>query len=220
MKIIITGATGMIGEGVLLAALNHPAITGVLMVNRRTFQLRHPKLSELIVKDFTDLDAHGAQLTGYDGCFYCAGISSFGMNEEKYNHITFYTTLMFAKRLADLNPHMVFFYLSGVYADSSENGKIMWARVKGKTENTLKKLHFRAAYSFRPGFIIPLKVQENVRLIYKGLNFIYPFLFRNQTLTYDEIVNALARVLTIGYKEKILEIKDLKLIARQNESNE
>jgi len=220
MKIIITGATGMIGEGVLLAALNHPAITGVLMVNRRTFQLRHPKLSELIVKDFTDLDAHGAQLTGYDGCFYCAGISSFGMNEEKYNHITFYTTLMFGKRLADLNPHMVFFYLSGVYADSSENGKIMWARVKGKTENTLKKLHFRAAYSFRPGFIIPLKVQENVRLIYKGLNFIYPFLFRNQTLTYDEIVNALARVLTIGYKEKILEIKDLKLIARQNESNE
>lgn len=210
----------MIGEGVLLAALNHPAITAVLMVNRRTSQLRHPKLSELIVKDFTDLDAPCAQLTGYDGCFYCAGISSLGMNEEKYSHITFYTTMMFAKRLADLNPYMVFFYLSGVYSDSSENGKIMWARIKGKTENALKKLHFRAVYSFRPGFIIPLKVQENVKLIYKGLNFIYPFLFRNQTLTYDEIVNALARVLAIGYKEKILEIKDLKLIARQNESNE
>ena len=205
----------MIGEGVLLATLKHPAITGVLMVNRRTSQLRHPKLSELIVQDFTDLDAHGAQLTGYDGCFYCAGISSFGMTEEKYNHITFYITMMFAKRLADLNPHMVFFYLSGVYADSSENGKIMWARVKGKTENALKKLHFRAVYSFRPGFIIPLKVQENVRLIYKGLNLIYPFIFPNQTLTYDDIVTALNRTLALGYKEKILEIKDLKLIVEK-----
>lgn len=215
MKIIITGATGMIGEGVLLTTLSHPDITEVLMVNRRTSPLRHPKLSELIVKDFTDLGAHSGQLTGYDGCFYCAGISSFGMNEEKYNHITYYTTMMFAKALAYLNPDMVFFYLSGVYADSSENGKIMWARIKGKTENALNTLRFRAVYSFRPGFIIPLKAQDNVRLIYKGLNLIYPFIFPNQTLTYDDIVTALNRILALGYKEKILEIKDLKLIAQQ-----
>jgi len=215
MKIIITGATGMIGEGVLLTTLSHPDITEVLMVNRRTSPLRHSKLSELIVKDFTDLDGHSGQLTGYDGCFYCAGISSFGMNEEKYNHITFYTTMMFAKALAYFNPDMVFFYLSGVYADSSENGKIMWARIKGKTENALNTLHFRAVYSFRPGFIIPLKAQDNVRLIYKGLNLIYPFIFPNQTLTYDDIVTALNRIMVLGYKGKVLEIKDLKLIAQQ-----
>jgi len=215
MKIIITGATGMIGEGVLLATLNHPAITRILMVNRRTSQLRHPKLSELIVKNFTDLDAHSTQLTGYDGCFYCAGISSFAMNEEKYKHITFYTTMMFAQKLADLNPHMTFFYLSGLYADSSEDGKIMWARVKGKTENALLKLRFRDVYSFRPGFIIPLKAQKNTRLIYKLLNLIYPFVFPNQTLKYDEIATALVRILESGCKEKILEIKDLKLIANQ-----
>jgi uncharacterized protein YbjT (DUF2867 family) len=217
MKIIITGATGMIGEGVLLASLDHPNITEVLMVNRRVAPLKHPKLSELIVKDFTDLAAYSAQLTGYDGCFYCAGISSFGMDEQKYSHITFYTTIMFAKELARFNPNMVFFYLSGVYADSSENGKIMWARIKGKTENALNELHFKAAYSFRPGFIIPLKAQKNVRLIYKGLELIYPFVFPNKTLTYDEIGTALMQILTLGCNKNILEIKDLKLIAKQAE---
>ncbi len=220
MKIIITGATGMIGEGVLLTTLNHPDITEVLMINRRTSPLRHPKLSELIVEDFTDLEAHSAQLTGYDGCFYCAGISSFGMKEKKYNHITFYTTMMFAKTLANVNPDMVFFYLSGVYADSSENGKIMWARIKGKTENSLSALPFRSVYSFRPGFIIPLKTQQNVRLIYKGLNLIYPLIFPNKTLTYDEIVTALTRTMSFRYKNNILEIEDLKLIAEQNKSVE
>ncbi|EHQ24821.1 NAD-dependent epimerase/dehydratase family protein [Mucilaginibacter gracilis] len=217
MKIIITGATGMIGEGVLLAALDHPNVTKVLMVNRRASPLRHPKLAELIVKDFTDLAAYSAQLTGYDGCFYCAGISSVGMGEQQYSHITFYTTIIFAKELAHLNPDMVFFYLSGVYADSSENGKIMWARIKGKTENALNELPFKAVYSFRPGFIIPLKAQKNVRLIYKGLNLIYPFLFPNQTLTYDEIGTTLMRILTLGYNKNILEIKDLKSIAKQAE---
>ncbi|MDR7128055.1 uncharacterized protein YbjT (DUF2867 family) [Algoriphagus sp. 4150] len=220
MKIIITGATGMIGEGVLLASLDHPDITGILMVNRRASPLTHPKLSELIVKDFTDLAAHSDQLTGYDGCFYCAGISSFGMDEDKYNHITFYTTLLFAKELAYLNADMVFFYLSGVYADSSEKGKIMWARIKGKTENALNELHFKAVYSFRPGFIIPMKAQKNVRWIYKGLNLIYPFVFPNKTLTYDEIATALIRILTLGYSATILEIKDLKLIAKQAELEE
>jgi nucleoside-diphosphate-sugar epimerase len=215
MKIIITGATGMIGEGVLLASLNHPAITGVLMVNRRPSPVRDPKLSELIVKDFTDLAAYSHQLTGYDACFYCAGISSFGMAEAKYNHITFHTTIVFAKQLAHLNPAMVFFYLSGVYADSSEKGKIMWARIKGKTENALNELDFKTVYSFRPGFIIPLQAQKNVRLIYKALNVIYPFVFRNKTLTYDEIAAALIWILTFGYAGNILEISDLKLIGKQ-----
>lgn len=213
MKIIITGATGMIGEGMLLASLDHPAITEVLMVNRRASPLKHLKLSELIVEDFTDIAAYSNQLTGFDGCLYCAGISSFGMNESRYNHITFYTTLMFAKQLARCNPDMLFFYLSGVYADSSEKGKIMWARIKGKTENALNELPFKAVYSFRPGFIVPLKAQKNVRWIYKGLQLVYPFVFPNQTLTYDEIVHALILTLTVGYNTNILEIKDLKCIA-------
>lgn len=210
----------MIGEGILLASLDYPNITRVLMVNRRASPLKHPKLSELIVNDFTDLAAYSAQLTGYDGCFYCAGISSFGMDERKYSHITFDTTIMFAKALAHLNPNMVFFYLSGVYADSSENGKIMWARIKGKTENALNELQFKAAYSFRPGFIIPLQAQKNVRLIYKGLNLIYPFLFPNKTLTYDEIGTALMRTLRHGYNKNILEIEDLELIAKHAELDE
>ena len=220
MKVIITGATGMIGEGVLLASLDHPRISKVLMVNRRASPVKHHKLSELIVKDFTDLAAHSVQLTGYDGCFYCAGISSFGMDEDKYNHITFKTTMLFAKELANLNPNMVFFYLSGVYADSSEKGRIMWARIKGKTENALNKLHFKAAYSFRPGFIIPLKAQKNVRCIYKALNLFYPFVFPDKTLTYNEIATALIRILKLGYNATILEIEDLKLIARQAELDE
>ncbi len=210
----------MIGEGVLLASLDHPDITGVLMVNRRASPLAHPKLSELIVKDFTDLASHSDQLMGYDGCFYCAGISSFGMDEDKYNHITFYTTIMFAKELANVNPNMVFFYLSGVYADSTEKGRIMWARIKGKTENALNELNFKAAYSFRPGFIIPMKAQKNVRPIYKGLKLIYPFVFPNKILTYDEIGIALVRILTLGYSATSLEIEDLKLIAKQAELDE
>lgn len=220
MKIIVTGATGMIGEGILMAALDHPNITGVLMVNRRVSPLKHPKLSELIVKDFTQLTTYSAQLAGYDGCFYCAGISSFGMGEQQYNHITFYTTIMFAKELARVNPDMVFFYLSGVYADSSEKGKIMWARIKGKTENALNNLPFKAVYSFRPGFIMPLKTQKNVRLIYKGLRLIYPIIFPNKTLTYEEILTALIRILIRGYHKSILEIKDLKLVAKQVEMGE
>jgi len=213
MKIILTGATGMIGEGILLASLNHPDITQVLMVNRRASTLTHPKLSELIVQDFTDISAYANQLTGYDGSFYCAGISAFGMDEDKYSHITFHTTIMFAKDIAHFNPGMVFFYLSGLYADSSGNGKIMWARVKGKTERALNELSFKAVYSFRPGFIIPLKLQKNARLIYKALNLIYPIIFPYMTLTYDEIVTALIRTLTLGYNKNILEIKHLKLIA-------
>jgi len=204
----------MIGEGVLLTALDRHDITEILMINRKPSPIKHPKLSEMIVKDFTDLTDYHEQMKGFDSCFYCAGISSFGMNEDKYRHITYHTTILFATELANLNPGMVFFYLSGVYADSSENGKIMWARIKGKTENKLNKLHFKTAYSFRPGFIIPLKEQKNTRLIYKFLNLTYPFIFPNKTLTYTEIVTALIHIVTKGYNKSILEIKDLKSISK------
>ena len=207
----------MMGEGLLLASLAHPHITQVLMVNRRASGLKHPKLTELIVTDFTQLASYGVHLTGYDACFYCAGISSFGMDEQQYSHTTLYTTLMFAQDLARFNPAMVFVYLSGVYADSSEKGNIMWARIKGKTENALNELPFKAVYSFRPGFIIPLKGQKNVRLLYKGLKLVFPFVFPKLTLTYDEVATALIRVLRLGYDKTILEIKEMKSLAKQSE---
>lgn len=201
----------MIGEGMLLTCLQQTEISEILMVNRRHSPIRHPKLSELIVQDFTDLSSYTEQLTGYDACIYCAGISSFGMNESQYSHITFDTTMAFAETLSALNPQMTFFYLSGVYADSSAKGRIMWARVKGKTENALARLPFKKVYSFRPGFIIPLAAQNNTRMLYKVLNLIYPIIFPKQTLTYGEIVRALLHIFKTGYSRNTLEIRDLKI---------
>ncbi|MCK8495207.1 epimerase [Spirosoma sp. RP8] len=205
------------GKGLLLASLDHPHITQVLMVNRRSSGLKHPKLTELIVPDFTHLVSYSVHLPVYDGCFYCAGISSFSMDEQQYSHITLYTTMLFARDLARFNPGMVFVYLSGLYADSSERGKIMWARIKGKTENALNELPFKAVCSFRPGFIMPLKGQKNVRLLYKGLKLIYPYVFPKLTLTYDEVATALIRVLRLGYDKTILEINEMKSLAKQSE---
>ncbi|MCF8448188.1 MAG: NAD-dependent epimerase/dehydratase family protein, partial [Bacteroidia bacterium] len=153
MKVIITGATGMVGEGILLACLENPTITEIVMINRRTFPLQNPKLKELIVSDFMKLENYSADFKEYDACFFCAGISSIGLKEPEYTHITYDITLNVAKVLADLNPKMVFTYVSGALTDSSEKGKSMWARVKGKTENDLMKLPFKGVYNFRPGFM-------------------------------------------------------------------
>src|ERR1700694_3290786 len=133
----------MVGEGVLLECLEHPAIEQVLMVNRRSYSAKHPKLKECIVPDFMDLDGFSSHLTGYDACFYCAGVSSAGMSEPEYSHITYDITTHFAQTLASLNPQMIFIYVSGSLTDSSEKGRIMWARVKGKTENALMRLGFQ-----------------------------------------------------------------------------
>lgn len=203
----------MIGEGVLLQVLDHPRVTHVLMVNRRASPMRHPKLSELIVADFTDLSSHRAQLAGYDTCIYCAGISSFGMSEAEYMSITYHTTILFADGIAALNPELRFFYLSGVYADSSETGRIMWARIKGKTENALHRIPMGAVYSFRPGFIKRLRSQKNVRWKYKILGRFYPSLFPKRTLSYAEIVSAIVFIAEAGHDEHTLEIKDLKMLA-------
>src|SRR5215216_5283317 len=135
MKVIITGATGMVGEGVLLECLENANIEEVLIVNRRHYEASHPKLKELLVPNFMDLTKVTDQLAGYDACFYCAGISSVGMEEADYHHITYDITLHFAQTLAHLNPGMVFTFVSGLYTDGTEKGAVMWARVKGKTEN-------------------------------------------------------------------------------------
>src|SRR6218665_1606000 len=156
MKIILTGATGMAGEGVLLECLQNDAVKEVLVVGRSHYEITHPKLKEWLVPDFLKLTADDI-LRGYDACFFCAGISSVGMSEEKYTAITYDTTMHFAKTLAEINTSMVFNYISGSQTDSSEKGKSMWARVKGKTENHLMKLPFRGQYNFRPGGMSPVK---------------------------------------------------------------
>jgi uncharacterized protein YbjT (DUF2867 family) len=151
-KTIITGATGMVGEGVLLECLNHPAVEQILVINRKPGGLSHPKLREIIHTDFLDLASIEAQLAGYDACFFCLGVSSVGMSQQEYKHITYDLTLNVAQLLAKGNPDMTFCYITGAGTDSSEVGRIAWARVKGATENALLRL-FKRAYMFRPGFM-------------------------------------------------------------------
>lgn len=216
MKVIITGATGMVGEGVLLECLENVAVKKVLMVNRKPSPISHPKLEELIVPDFMKPEQHAAALTGYDACFYCAGISSVGMNEADYTRITYDTTLVFAQALATLNPDMVFTFVSGAHTDSSEKGKIMWARVKGKTENALLKLPFRAEYNFRPGFMKPFKEQKNIKTFFKIIIPLFPILFPKKSLTMKQIGQAMINAVQKGYPKAILEIEDIKELAKIN----
>ncbi len=157
MKIIITGATGMVGEGVLLACLENAQITEVLSVSRKTTGYAHPKLKEYIVSDFLSLEETDEKLKGYDACFFCAGVSSVGMSEADYTKYTYDTTLNFAKAVSP-NPQMTFVYVSGAGTDSTSNR--IWVRVKGKTENDLMKLPFKNVFAFRPGAMEPYKGQK------------------------------------------------------------
>ena len=213
MKVIITGATGMVGEGVLLECLENAAVQEVLMINRRPYLLQHPKLKELIVADFMNLQQHTDKLKGYDACFYCAGVSSVGMNEAKYAYITYDTTMSFANTLAAINPAMVFTFVTGSHTDSSEKGKIMWARVKGRTENALMRLSFKGVYNFRPGFMKPFKEQKNVKSLFKPIILVFPLLFPKQSLTLKQVGQAMINAVLKGYPKKVLEIEDIKKLA-------
>ena len=217
LRIIITGATGMVGEGVLLECLEHPAVGQVLMVNRKPYPAKHPKLKECIVPDFLDLDGFTTQLTGYDACFYCAGVSSRGMSESEYSHITYDVTMHFAHKLASLNPRMIFDYVSGSLTDSTEKGRIMWARVKGKTENALMKCGFKRVYNFRPGFMKPTPGQRNIKSYYNFIGWLYPLLrtlFPNHVCTMREVGLAMINSALKGYPKQILEISDIKALAQ------
>ena len=156
MKVILFGATGMVGQGVLRECLLDPGVETVLAVGRSPTGQRHAKLREIAARQFLDYSAIESELTGYDACFFCLGVSSIGMDEERYRHLTYDITLAAATTLARLNPGMVLTYVTGRSTDSTEQGPMMWARVKGKTENDLLKLPFKAAYMFRPAGIQPL----------------------------------------------------------------
>ncbi|MEP6567976.1 MAG: epimerase, partial [Mesorhizobium sp.] len=156
MKVILFGATGMVGQGVLRECLLDPGVEAVLAIGRGPTGQHHAKLREIIHADFFNWSEIESQLTGFDGCFFCLGVSSIGMAEEKYRHLTYDLTMAAATTLARLNPGMTFTYVTGQGTDSTELGRVMWARIKGKTENDLRKLPFKAAYMFRPGGIQPL----------------------------------------------------------------
>ena len=211
IKAIITGTTGMVGEGVLHESLNHPDVESVFVINRRSCNVQHPKLKEILHNDFYDLSHIENQLAGYNACFFCLGTTSVGKSEDAYTHITFDLTKAFADTLLKHNPGMVFCYVSGSGTDSTENGKIMWARVKGRTENYLIKL-FPKAYMFRPGLIIPTKGLRNTLTPYKILTPLIPvvkLLFPKYICSLREIGIAMINSVTKGYEKNVLEVKDI-----------
>jgi uncharacterized protein YbjT (DUF2867 family) len=216
MNVIITGATGMVGKGVLLECLDHESVEKVLVIGRNPVDISHPKLAELIHNDFSDFSTVKEQLAGYDACFLCMGISSVGMKENDFKKVTYNYTLALARELLPLNPKMTITYVSGEGTDSSEKSRVMWARVKGKTENDLIKLGFKQAFMFRPGLIIPLR---GIKSRTKAYQFVYDYfmwlvrLFKavapNAVVNTTQLGKAMINAALYGYSSVIIKSKDI-----------
>jgi uncharacterized protein YbjT (DUF2867 family) len=216
MKVLITGSTGMVGEGVLLECLKHSGVDQVLVINRKPGGVTHAKLREIIHSDFFDLKPIEQQLTGLNACFFCLGVSSVGMSKEEYRHITYDLTLNVAQLLAKLNPVMTFCYVTGAGTDSSEQGSVAWARVKGAAENALMRL-FKQAYMFRPGFMKATQGQKNVKSYYKLIAWLYPIgrsLYPAGFCTLEEVGLAMIKTAIKGYPKQLLEVKDIVALAK------
>lgn len=211
MKVIVFGATGMVGQGALRECLLAPDVELVLAVGRNATGQRHNKLRELLTGDLFDLGRRAADLTGFDACLFCLGVSSAGMTETDYRRVTKDLTLLAGKLLAQLNPKMTFIYVSGAGTDSTEVGHSMWARVKGETENALLRLPFKAAYMFRPAYIQPLHGVRSrtawYRAAYAALGSFYPVLraaFRQSVTTTEEVGKAMLEVVRHGAPTHVL----------------
>jgi len=218
IKAIITGSTGMVGEGVLIECIQHPAIESLLVINRRPCGITHPKVKEIVHTDFFDLSSIESGLTGYNACFFCAGVSSVGMRESEYTRITYDLTMNFAETLSRLNPEMTFCYVSGAGTDSSEKGRMMWARVKGKTENDLMKLQFKNVFAFRPAFMKAVKGQKNLPKFYKYIQLPYPVLhalFPKYFGTLSDVGLAMINCSLAGTEKKVLEARDIAELAKR-----
>ena len=221
MKVILFGATGMVGQGVLRECLIDPEVENVLSVVRRSSGQTHQKLKEIVHDNFFDFSKIENDLRGYDACFFCLGISSVGLNEQEYQHITYDITIAAAQTLLKLNPDLTFVFVSGTGTDSTEKSKTMWARIKGKTENALLKMPFKAKYMFRPAFIQPLhgivSKTKLYRTLYVLLAPVYPllkfFLPRHVTTT-ENIGRAMLIVAKQGASKNVLENADIDQIAR------
>jgi nucleoside-diphosphate-sugar epimerase len=215
IKVIVTGVTGMVGEGVLLECLRNDRVESVLAVCRKPLDQSDPKLKVFLAPDFLAIEATTARLEGYDACFYCAGVSSNGVTEQDYTRITYDTTLHFASVALQANPGIVFSFVSGHLADSSEQGRVMWARIKGKTENALMKMFHGKEYNFRPALMRPMPGQTHFhgynrwthKILYPVLSLFFP------ACSIQEIARAMINATLMGYEKPILEVSDIKKLA-------
>ncbi|WP_114790876.1 NAD-dependent epimerase/dehydratase family protein [Niabella yanshanensis] len=214
LKVIITGATGMVGEGVLQHCLSDDRIESVLSISRKSAHITHPKLTEILHSNFEDLTPVEHRLQGYDACFFCLGVSSVGVSAEDYYRMTYTLTLYVAAVLCGQNPGMTFCYVSGTGTDSTEKGRIRWARVKGKTENDLLKLPLKAVYNFRPGGMESFKGALNVPALYKPVIQILKWIVPRKLIHLSELAKAMIQVSTHGFHKNILEISDIKAAAK------
>ncbi|HEX9130229.1 MAG TPA: NAD-dependent epimerase/dehydratase family protein [Gemmatimonadaceae bacterium] len=225
MNVIIFGATGMIGQAVLRECLLDPGVARVVTVGRRPTGQSNSKLTELVRPDLTTLAPLENQLTGFDACFFSLGVSALGMTEEQYTRVNYDVTIGVARTLLRTSPNVTFIYVSGSGTDSSERGRVMWARVKGRTENTLLSLPFRAAYMFRPGMVIPLHgIRSSTRwynVAYAITRPVYPLLRRlapTMVTTTEELSRTMLAVARTGYPTHILEMADIIRIGARHDS--
>ena len=220
MKVLLFGATGMIGQGVLRECLLDPGVDLAAAIGRTATAVQHAKFRQIVHRDLWHYETIERDLTGFDACFFCLGVSSSGVSAEEYERVTFGITVAAAEVLARLNPRMAFVYVSGAGTDSSEQGRIRWARVKGKTENALFRMPFAAAYMFRPGFIQPLHGATSktgaYRFFYAVLGPVLPLLrraFPDQVLTTEQIGRAMLAAARRGYGKRVLESRDIRALA-------
>ena len=216
IKVIITGATGMVGEGVLLVCLRAPAIEKILIINKNPAGITHPKLTEILHEDFHDLSSIEEHLTGYDACFFCLGVSSVGMKINTYRKVTYDLTMHFGETVSRLNNDMVFIYVSGAGTDGSMKGRVEWARIKGKTENDLRLLPFRRVYGYRPGFIKPAPGQTKAHSFYTYVNWFLPLgrkLSPDYFNTMEELALSMIRLSRHDYPDDTVTGKDITKLA-------
>lgn len=220
MKVILFGASGMVGQGALRELLTDADVTAVFAIGRSASGMKHQKLKELVQDDVTDLAMIERELAGYDACLFCLGVSAVGMSEADYKRVTYHLTLKVAQTLERLNPKMTFVYVSGGGTDSTERGRVMWARIKGATENALLAMPFKRAYMLRPGFVRPLNgiVSKTpwYRVVYAALGPVYPLLkriFPGQVTTTEEVGQAMLHLLKRGNTSPVLENRDIVALA-------
>ena len=218
IRAIITGTTGMVGEGVLHECLLHPLVEAVLVINRKPCGIDHPKLKEIIHPDFYDLSPIEKEMSGYNACYFCLGVTSIGLKEDAYFKLTYTLTLNFAKTFNSQNEDATFCYVSGAGTDSTEKGRSMWARVKGKTENDLARAPFKQQFNFRPAFIKPTKGLKYAHKFYRYINWLFPLgraIYPGGFCTLKELGLAMIFVTLHGYKKNIIEGKDIIAISKQ-----
>jgi len=211
MRVVIFGASGMVGAGVLLECVEDPRVQSVLVVGRTSSGIAHPKVREILHQDFFDYTSISAEFADCDACFFCLGVSSIGMTEHDYRQVTYDLTVDFARPLARLNPEMTFCYVTGAGTDSTEHGQVMWARIKGATENELLRL-FRRAVMFRPAMMRATAGQRNLKGWYRALAWIYPIgraLAPGRFCTLQEVGRAMINAATAGAPRHVLEVRDI-----------